>query len=112
PLIISFRDRRKRYLDAVLKELEPGAHLFLHCSGTTLACGSSFRRLPEIRAAFPHVTLHLLANTDNELETFGKFGLPQAYGPVSLYVDESTFRPEPVEKIYDAVYVARFTPGD
>jgi hypothetical protein len=112
PPIVAFQDRREDRLLPVLRELAPGTHLLFHCSGTTAACHWCFERLSRIRARFSHVTFHLLANTDAELGTFSRLGLPCGYGPVSLYVDEATFRPELVEKEYDAVYIARFTPGD
>lgn len=112
PPIVAFQDRREDRLIPVLRELPPGTHFLFHCSGTTAACRWCFERLSSVRAQFPHVTFHLLANSDAELETFRPLGLPCGYGPVSLFVDETTFRPEPTEKLYDAVYVARFTPGD
>lgn len=112
PSVVAFQDRRSERLIAVLGGLERGAHLLLHCSGTTDACLRSFRRLGRVQAAFPHVTFHLIANTDAELQGFRALGLPAAYGPVSLFVDEHTFRPEAVDKTHDAVYIARFTPSD
>ena len=112
PPIVAFQDRREDRLVPVLRELAPGTHLLFHCSGTTGACHWCFERLSRVRARFPDITFHLLANTDAELGHFRGLGLPCGYGPVSLYVDETIFRPEPVEKLHDAVYIARFTPGD
>ena len=112
PPIVAFQDRREDRLIPVLRELPPGTHFLFHCSGTTAACRWCFERLSSVRAQFPHVTFHLIANSDAELATFRHLGVACGYGPVSLFVDETTFRPEPTEKLYDSIYVARFTPGD
>jgi hypothetical protein len=112
PPIVAFQERKRLPLYALLRELEPGTHLLFHCSGQTHACAQFFRRLAAFMRRYPRITLHLMANTDAEARAFAGLGVSVGYGPVSLYIDETVFRPEPVQKVFDAVYIARFTPGD
>ena len=112
PPVVAYQERRADSLRAMLRTLEPGTHLLFHCSGPTRGGLRFFSEFRHAIRAYPGVTLHLIANTDVELAAFRTLGLPVAYGPVSAYVNEVVFQPEPVEKRFDAIYVAHFTPSD
>lgn len=109
PPIVATQIVRRPELEALLRELPRGAHLLYHCPNRD--CFPFFCGAHAFARRFSGITLHFIANTDAELARYRTLGAPAAYGPVSLYSDETSFKPQPVAKEFDAIYVAGFVVG-
>jgi len=63
------------------------------------------------RAHHPHVRIIVAANTPGELQRLQAAGIESVFANHNMFVDERIFRPLPrIERIYDAVYNANFSP--
>ena len=63
------------------------------------------------RELHPHIAVHVMANTENELSLLQGEAIDTILANHNMFVDETVFRPRPeIARVYDAVYNANFSP--
>jgi hypothetical protein len=112
PRVVALQNWYPDYWARVVAELPYDSHLLYHCLWHD--CRDFFAGLDLDYLRRRRVTLHLMANTPEELAAYrARFDLPCGYGPVSMFVNERKFAIlRGVEPRQDAIYVAQFAPGD